>query len=153
MRLVDVLSSDHVVPDLEASDRTSALERMAETLAVASQLPGDRILAALEQRERAGSTGIGRGVAIPHAKMGGLSQVVACFARAPAGVEFGAVDGGPVHLFLCLLAPEGKASVHLKALARASRVLQDADFRSRLMEAEAGQLFQIIEDRDRSLTT
>jgi len=153
MRLVDVLSADRVLPDLAAPDRSSALRRMAESLATGCGLPAERLASALEQREKAGSTGIGRGVAIPHAKVGGLQDVVACFARAPAGVDFGAVDGNPVHLFLCLLAPEGRASVHLKALARASRVLQDADFRGRLVEAEADQLFALIEARDRSLST
>lgn len=152
MRLVDVLTADRVVSDMEAADRTSALRRMAELLSGAAGLPGERITSALEQRERAGSTGVGRGVAIPHAKVGGLQNVVACFARAPAGVDFGAIDGNPVRLFLCLLAPEGRASVHLKALARASRVLQDPDFRSRLLEAEPGELFPLIVERDRSLS-
>jgi PTS system nitrogen regulatory IIA component len=157
MRLLDILTPDRVLADLEASDRDQALDRLVGLLVAGSGLdPSDRqrVLQSLIQRERVGSTGIGQGVAIPHAKVAGLTKVVAGFARSPGGVEFGALDGQAVHLFLVLVAPEGRASLHLKALARASRMLRDERFRAGLLELDtAPAIYESLAERDRSLTT
>ena len=83
------------------------------------------IFTTLLERERLGSTGVGRGVAIPHGKMAGLDGVVGLFARAQTPLDFEALDDQPVDLLFVLLAPEGSGADHLKALARIARVLRD----------------------------
>jgi PTS system nitrogen regulatory IIA component len=101
------------------------------------------------EREKLGSTGIGDGIAIPHGKMKGIEELVTSFGRSIKGVDFESIDNKPTHLFFLLVAPENSAGVHLKALARISRLLKDSGFRNRLMEASDRQdLFRIIAEED-----
>lgn len=154
MRIADILSRDRVIAELDARTRDEALERMVDVLVEHGPggLDGERVLALLLQRERAGSTGIGNGIAIPHCKVPGITEPVACFARSSAGVDFSSLDGRPAHLIMALFAPEGRASLHLKALARASRLFQDASFRQRLLEdGDADALWSAIVDKDGAL--
>jgi PTS system nitrogen regulatory IIA component len=107
------------------------------------------VVEVLLDREKLGSTGIGDGIAIPHGKIKDLGGVVASFGRSPEGVDFESLDQKPAHLFFLLVAPENSAGVHLKALARISRLLKHPSFRKRLMEAEnEEELFQIISEED-----
>jgi PTS system nitrogen regulatory IIA component len=88
-------------------------------------------------------------VAIPHGKLPTVGQVVAAFGRSVPGVDFESLDGKPTHLFFLLVAPEGSAGAHLKALARISRLLKDEGFRRRLMQAaDAHELYTIIREED-----
>ncbi len=154
MRISDILSPDRVIADLEAPDRDSALKSVVEVLVEHGPdgLDGDRVLSLLVERERAGSTGIGNAIAIPHTKVPGLERPLACFARSPAGVDFSSLDGQPAHLIMALFAPEGRASLHLKSLARASRLFQDADFRRRLIETDESEaLWKAILEHDNRL--
>ena len=80
----------------------------------------------MNERERLGSTAIGDGIAIPHGKLRGISRILGVFGRSPQGVDFDSLDGNPTHLFFLLVAPEDSASLHLKALARVSRLFKDA---------------------------
>lgn len=153
MRIVDILEEQRILPELAATSRDDALKELVECIgASVTELDRTRAVAHLLQRERAGSTGIGQGIAIPHAKVPGLTSVVAGFGRSQVGIEFASLDGKPAHLFLALLAPEGKAGLHLKALARASRMLQDAEFRSKLMRMDEREaLWTAIRTREESL--
>jgi PTS system nitrogen regulatory IIA component len=100
-------------------------------------------------REGLGSTGIGEGVAIPHGKIPGIDRLVAVFGRSPAGVQFASLDGKPARLFFLILAPENSAGMHLKALARISRLLKDPRFRERLLAAEGAEgLSQVLREAD-----
>jgi PTS system nitrogen regulatory IIA component len=123
---------------------------MAQGLAAQREsLNTDQVLQVLWERERISTTAIGEGVAIPHGKLAGIERVVGVFARSPQGVDFASLDGGPTHLFFVLLAPENAAADHLKALARISRLLKDAAFRSRLMEGQTREeIFQVIAEED-----
>jgi mannitol/fructose-specific phosphotransferase system IIA component (Ntr-type) len=156
MRIADILTRDRVVADLGPTTRDEALSEIVRVL-VAYGPPGldpGRVLSLLLQRERAGSTGIGNALAIPHCKVPGLDEPVACFARSAAGVDFSSLDGQPAHLIMALFAPEGRASLHLKALARASRLFQDAAFRDRLLGlADADGLWSAILAQDGALGT
>jgi nitrogen PTS system EIIA component len=137
MKLVDFMSEALIVPELESTTRDSVLEELVGHIAgVRTEIDRAVALRLLLERERLGSTGVGNGFAIPHAKLPHLPRVVGCFARSKVGVAFNSLDGRPAHLFLTLLAPEGGAGLHLKALARASRLFKDAEFRARLMEVE-----------------
>lgn len=110
--------------------------------------PGS-VVDALLERERLGTTGIGEGVAIPHGKMKNLGELALCFGRSLEGVDFQSMDNRPAHLFFLLLAPENSAGVHLKALAKISRMLKDKKFCQDLMAAETAEdMFQIIARED-----
>lgn len=154
MRIAEILARDRVIAELDATTRDAVLERVVETLVQHGPdgLDPERISSLLLQRERAGSTGIGNGIAIPHCKVPGLAEPLACFARSTAGVDFSSLDGRPAHLIMTLFAPEGRASLHLKALARASRLFQDAAFRQRLMDVhDADALWSAILEKDAAL--
>ncbi|NJK89823.1 MAG: PTS sugar transporter subunit IIA [Myxococcales bacterium] len=156
MRISDILAEERVMPHLVAESRDDALRQIVDHLVSHSsaELDREKILRLLVQRERAGSTGIGHSIAIPHAKVPGLEQPVGCFARAPDGVDFSSLDGQPAHLIMTLLAPEGRASQHLKALARASRLFQSAEFRQKLRQtAESRAIWETILEHDRTLAS
>src|SRR4029450_3327723 len=136
MKIEDILAQDLVLPDLAGRSKTDVLIELAT--AVARQHPEldrERLLQALEDRERLNSTALGDGVAIPHGKLSGIKRVFAAFARSKQGVDFHSLDGEPTHLFFLLVAPEDSGGGHLKALARISRLLKDESFRTRLMQA------------------
>jgi PTS system nitrogen regulatory IIA component len=95
------------------------------------------VLAALMEREEAGSTGVGRGVALPHARLPGLSRLRAVFVRLEHPVAFNAVDGQPVDLLFALFAPENANSEHLRALARVSRLFRNRELRRQLRQAKS----------------
>ena len=106
----------------------------------------------LLERERLGSTGIGEGVAIPHGKLKGIKSLIACLARSKQGVPFDAQDGNVVSLFFVLLAPEGSAGNHLKALARVARLMHNDTFRQQLLAArDAVEIFDIVAREDNQL--
>jgi len=155
MRIVDILSEDLVMPDVVGTDRDAVLgEVVRHVSSVRKDVDSAVALKILVDREKIGSTGIGHGFAIPHGKLPQVKGMVACFSRSRRGVEFCSLDGKPVHLFLTLLAPEGQAGVHLKALARASRLFKDNDFRQRLLgnAGDAHDLFTIIAAEDARLS-
>lgn len=154
MRIVDILSEDLIVPDLRATTKTGVIEEVcAHVSRVRPLVPFERAVTILLDRERLGSTGVGQGFAIPHGKLAELEGVIACFARSTRGVAFDSLDGNPAYLFFTLLAPQGAAGLHLKALARASRLFKEESFRNALIgEVDSTKLFQIIEAQDESLS-
>jgi PTS system nitrogen regulatory IIA component len=155
MMIVDILSEDLIIPNLRAKTRDDVLAELVERIVAKSRdVDGKHALTVLIERERIGSTGIGHGIAIPHAKLPNLQRAIACFARSREGVEFGSLDGRPAHLFLTLLAPERGAGLHLKALARASRLFKDADFREKLLESDDTRtLWSVIYEKDTQLSS
>lgn len=152
LRISEFLSEEMILPDLKASDKEGVLRELAHHLCAVA--PGmsdaeERVLRALLDRERLGSTGVGEGVAIPHAKVPGLVRLTAAFGRSVRGIPFDAIDQQPVTLVVALLVPENSAGVHLKALARISRLLKNPAFREGLQRA-GGQalLFRAFLDED-----
>jgi PTS system nitrogen regulatory IIA component len=150
MTITDILSADRVIPELKASTKEGVLEELAGLLAgPPTGTDQARLTSVLRERERLNSTAIGEGIAIPHGRLGGLRNVVAGFARSRQGVDFDSVDKQPTHLFFVLVAPDDAAAMHLKALARISRLLKDKDFRARLLATDGKEaLFQAIVDED-----
>ena len=150
MKITDILVGDAVILDVESDTKGGLLEEMAGALAAAvTGLERDRLLKVLTEREALQSTGIGEGVAIPHGKVAGLDGLVASFARSRSGIDFEAIDQQPTHLFFLLVVPEHSGGQHLKALARISRFLRDAEFRQRLLEAKDREsIFAAIEEED-----
>ncbi len=150
MRIQDIIPPEAVVDGLRAETKEGVLRELSE--AVCRRLPAlspDRLTAILMDREGLGSTGIGEGVAIPHGKIPGIDRLVAVFGRSPGGVQFASLDGKPARLFFLILAPENSAGMHLKALARISRLLKDQRFRGRLLAAEGAKgLSQVLQEED-----
>lgn len=153
MRVSDILSRELVVPKLAGITKTGVLRELAQHLAEHyPSIDAEQLVSVLLDRERLGTTAIGEGIAIPHGKLPGLEQVVAVFGLSPRGVDCGSLDGGPTKLFFLLVAPEDSAGVHLKALARVSRLLKDKGFRERLLQGgSVAALHQLICEEDSAL--
>ncbi len=150
MKLLDIVSPDAVVDDLHAATKEGVLRELSERIAQSvPKLSADSLTAILMERETLGSTGIGDGVAIPHGRVSGLDRLVAAFGRSRDGVQFQSLDGKPAYLFFVILAPEYSAGMHLKALARISRLLKDERFRRSLLDAaDAEELRSILRKED-----
>lgn len=150
MNITDILSRERVAPELQGTTKAEVLQELAVMLdADVSAVGADAIVDVLRERERLNSTAIGDGIAIPHGRVSNIESVVAGFARSAAGVDFDSVDRKPTHLFFVLLAPDDAAALHLKALARISRLLKDADFRDRLVALDTRDaLFDAIVAED-----
>jgi PTS system nitrogen regulatory IIA component len=150
MKITDILSPDMVLPELKGKTKPEILRELAAALAVkCPEINLDELTAVLSERERLGSTAIGDGIAIPHGKLRGVTKIVGAFGRHRGGVDFESLDGNPTQLFFVLVAPEDSASLHLKALARVSRLLKDGGFRDRLLAApDAADLYRLIKEED-----
>jgi nitrogen PTS system EIIA component len=152
VKLSDILVEAHVIAELEATDKPGVLQEIAGHLVRQRPELGldlTQVLAALIDRERTGSTGVGQGVAIPHARIPNLPQLYSVFARSKAGLAFDAIDQQPVSLFFLLLVPESAAGVHLKALSRIARLLKNDDFRRQLLDLpDAKALYRALVDED-----
>jgi PTS system nitrogen regulatory IIA component len=150
MKIGDILTESLVIPELRAGSKRDALDELTDALAeVHPEIDRKRLRQVLEDREQLGSTAIGGGIAIPHGKLPGLDHVLAVFGRCPAGVDFESVDGAPTRLFFLLVAPEDSSGMHLKALARISRLLKEQSVRDRLLSCgDRGDLFRIIREED-----
>jgi len=150
MKITDILSPDMVIADLKGTTKAEVLDELANALAAKyKEIKLADLIAVLAERERLGSTAIGDGIAIPHGKLRGVTKIIGAFGRHPQGVAFDSLDGGPSQLFFVLVAPEDSASLHLKALARVSRLLKEGSFRSRLLAAkDSAELYSLIKEED-----
>ena len=135
MLIEDLLDRRAVTPKVCASSKRQALSLVAETAARRFGLDAGEVLEALLAREQAGSTGVGSGVAVPHARLPGLDRMRGVFVRLETPVDFDSVDGQPVDLLFALLAPPDAGSEHLRALARVSRLLRQSQLREQLRQA------------------
>lgn len=123
--LTEILAGDAVEASLTAANKKALFQLLSATMSQRTGLAVKDIVAALNAREKLGSTGFGGGVAIPHGKVDGLTRVVGAFARLSQPIDFGAVDGLPVDLVFLLLSPPDAGADHLKALASVSRAFRD----------------------------
>lgn len=154
MRITDILTSEAMIaPCLSATNKADVIAELAHHLCKhAPEVEEQRLVEVLWERERLGSTAIGDGIAIPHGKLPGLRSVVGVFGRHATGVDFDSLDGNPTRLFFLLVAPDESVGQHLKALARVSRLLKDAEFRKRLVETEdASEILALIRSEDDKL--
>ena len=126
MKISDFLAPSDVQIDVRASDKTQLIRELAQRAGNAVGLGADAIVAALAQREALGSTGLGGGVAIPHARFAELKQPFGMLIRLRKGIGFDAIDGQPVDVIFALLLPAEKAGEQLNALANVARALRDA---------------------------
>jgi len=136
MQVKDIVAPEALSAGLNATSKKHLMQELAQRAAEIYGLDARRVFDALLERERLGPTGMGRGVAIPHARLEGLDRLVGVFARLQRPIDYDAADGEPVDLVFCLLAPEAAGADHLRALARISRALRDASVCAKLRAAD-----------------
>lgn len=128
MRMSEFVVRDAIIPELASGTKEGVIREMIESLAATGQFQSgdvEEVVRAIQRREALGSTGIGRGVAIPHTKHSCVDRLVGTIAISPQGVEFDSLDGEPVHVLVLLVSPLSTPTDHLKALENVSRALRD----------------------------
>jgi PTS system nitrogen regulatory IIA component len=139
MKILDVLKKEAININLTARDKKGVLDELVSPVASAAGATKDQLVKVLMERERLGSTGIGGGIGIPHGKLKNLESLLLGFGLSRQGVNFESMDGRPTHIFFLLLTPEDSAGIHLKLLARISRMLKNDDFKERLMQSQTSE--------------
>ncbi len=145
-----LLEGDLIIENLAATDKAGVIREFADLLASKGRVKdADELVRVVLERESHGSTGIGDGIAIPHAKSRSISDTVVVFGRSLRGVDFQALDGRPADLFFLLISPEDRPGEHLKTLARISRIMRNADLRARLRASrDRMEIRKLIYDED-----
>ncbi|MGA0845782.1 MAG: PTS sugar transporter subunit IIA [Luteolibacter sp.] len=138
MKLAKLLSADQIILDMKSEDHWSAIHELVDRLVEAGKLPmalREESLEALKAREEQVSTGIGSGVAIPHAFSETLEEVVAVFGRSKQGIDFEALDNAPVHFVILFIVPRKDYQLHLRTLAAIAKLFTNSEMRARFAEA------------------
>jgi len=149
MKILDVLKRETILSELKAQDKPGILEEMVNAVAQIAGVDSQDLVRVLMERERLGSTGIGGGIGIPHGKLKALDTLVLGFGLSRRGVDFESMDGNPTHIFFLLVTPENSTGLHLKLLARISKLLKQEPFKERLMNALSGdEIYAIIQEVD-----
>ncbi|MBF0499381.1 MAG: PTS sugar transporter subunit IIA [Candidatus Riflebacteria bacterium] len=150
MQLTEYFKENMIHLDFQAGDKDEALNKMVKILESAGNV--DDVVGmrtALIDREKLGTTGVGGGIAIPHARCAAAKELSVGFFRSKEGVNFQAIDNQPVHLVFLLLAPVASGGAYLKLLAKISRLLRSDEFRNSLLEAKTpGEVMEIIREND-----
>ncbi|MFO0880265.1 MAG: PTS sugar transporter subunit IIA [Gemmataceae bacterium] len=150
MRMSEFVVRDAMIPSLTATTKEAVIRGMVESLRDAGQFRGadtEDIIRAILKRELLGSTGIGRGVAIPHTKHSSVERLVGTLAVSHQGVAFDSLDGEPVHIFVLLISPQDRPGDHLRALENVSRSLRDDNFVRALRAATTREEISQLLDR------
>ena len=150
MKIMEFLNKKAISVNLKSTDKDDVIKELVDLLVKAGEVKNkEELVRALLARESLGSTGIGQGIGIPHAKSQNVKELVAAFGLSQKGVNFESLDGEPVHIFFLLLAPEESAGPHLKALARISRMLKDKYFRELLRKSkDEKEVLRVIQEED-----
>lgn len=145
MDIADLITPQCVIAAIRASDKAQLLRELSERAAKLLAIGSQTILDALRSREMLGSTGVGRGIALPHARVAGLEQFFGLFARLERAINFDAIDDRPIDLVFLLLIPEQAGDDHLAALACVSRRLRDREIADGLRAAKTGaELYDVL---------
>ena len=149
MKILDVLLKEAILSDLKADDKKGVLEELVTPVARIAGINHDYLVKVLMERERLGSTGIGEGIGIPHGKVKDLESLVLGFGLSRKGVDFDSMDGQPAYIFFLLLTPENSTGLHLKLLARISRILKNDQFKQKLLGAtNRDEIYSIIKEEE-----
>ena len=153
MMIGDMLDRAAISLRVTASDKRKALAVTAEIAARSFDMDAGDILDTLLEREAVGSTGVGHGVAVPHARLTGLDRMRAVFVRLEHPVEFASIDDQPVDLMFALFAPPNAGAEHLRALARVSRLLRQGNLREQLRQARTADALHALLVQDANVKT
>ena len=149
MKILEVMPEEAILDDLKSQNKKSVLEELVVPLVGITGMSQENLARVLMERERLGSTGIGGGIGIPHGKIKGLETLVLGFGLSRKGIDFESIDGQLTHIFFVLITPEDSTGLHLKLLARISRILKNDHFKDRLLNAaDRQEIFEIIKDED-----
>lgn len=149
MKIVDALKKEAILVDLKATDKKGVLEELVTPVATVAGVDQEDMVRVLMDRERLGSTGIGDGIGIPHGKLKGLASLAMGFGISRKGIDFESMDNRPTHIFFLLITPENSTGLHLKLLARISRILKSESFKEQLLNAaDAEETYAIIQEAD-----
>src|ERR1700738_2058167 len=149
MTLGSLLSVDQIVPEMKSTERWAAIVELIDLLVekgAVRKADRESVLAALRQREETMSTGIGFGIAIPHASSNCVSDVVAAFGRSSTGIEFDSLDNSPVRFIVLFVVPKDQFQVHLRTLAAIAKFLNDKAVREQLAKADSSDEILAIFD-------
>jgi mannitol/fructose-specific phosphotransferase system IIA component (Ntr-type) len=142
MSLANLLSAEQIIPEMKATERWPAIVELIDLLTGLGRIKAadrESILASLKQREETMSTGIGFGIAIPHASSDRIDDVVASFGRSSSGIEFDALDNAPVKFVVLFIVPKNQFQTHLRTLAAIAKFLNDRSVRERLASAQSAE--------------
>lgn len=156
MKLGELVDPGAIIPEFEGTDRNTVIRELVQVLATAGQIDEsavDRIAKSIIARERSrGTTGFGKGVAVPHAKVEGQGQVVAAVGRSSRGIDFSSLDGEPVFGVFLIVSPADAAEQHLQAMDLVFRVLQQEKFRKFLRQTDnAPAIHELLVEADQNL--
>ncbi|CAG9621753.1 PTS fructose transporter subunit IIABC [Sutcliffiella rhizosphaerae] len=153
MKITDLLTIDTVILELKANSKRDVIKELIESLHQAGRLSDKhKYEEAILAREAQSTTGIGEGIAIPHAKTNAVKTPAIAFGMSKQGIDYESLDGQPSHLFFMIAASEGANNAHLETLSRLSSMLMDSDFRTKLMEAASKEeVIQIINSKENEL--
>lgn len=153
MRMSDFVVREAITPELAATTKEGVIREMVENMRAAGSIKAadaEDVVRAILKRELLGSTGIGRGVAIPHTKHASVERLTGTVALSPRGVAFDSLDGEPVHVFVLLISPQDRPGDHLRALENVSRSLRDDGFVRALRQAHTREdVLKLLEAVDR----
>jgi nitrogen PTS system EIIA component len=152
MKLSEFIITDSIVPELSATDRDGAIRELVSSLAAAGALPEsavDEVVASLIKREQNGSTGFGKGVAVPHVKHAQVKKMAGTIGRTDLGIDFAALDHQPVYTVFLLLSPENQPQQHLSAMNIIFSNLQKDMFRRFLRQSGTKEsIIELLEEAD-----
>ncbi|MDD5614072.1 MAG: PTS sugar transporter subunit IIA [Candidatus Omnitrophica bacterium] len=150
MKVSELLKKNLIKLEIEAVDKQGVIKEMVDIMRDCAQIEnGDVFLNDVYAREKLGSTGIGDGIALPHARSKGIKQLILVFGRSTEGVEFDALDGNPVHLVFLIGTPKEDVGNYLKTLAQLSRLLKKEHFRKRILAADSEEeIFEIFKEAE-----
>ena len=149
MKILEVLDKEAILVELKSDDKKGVLEELVRPAARIAGVKHEEIMRVLLERERLGSTGIGGGIGIPHGKLKSLKSLVLGFGLSRKGVDFESMDGKPTHIFFLLVTPENSTGLHLKLLARISKILKNDLFKEKLLGATGSEeILSIIKEED-----
>ena len=151
MTLANLLSESQIIPEMAAKERCQAIQELVDCLVASGKVDRadeEAILESIRQREETMSTGIGFGIAIPHASSSKVGEVVAAFGRSSVGIQFDALDGEPVFFIVLFVVPKDQFQTHLRTLAAIAKFLNDKTVREELTKAEnVSTILQVFENR------
>ena len=140
MKLADFLEEATVVPELNSDSKEDVINELSENISKThTNINHEKLVEVLLEREKLCSTAVDFGVAVPHAKLSGINDIIIGFGRSLEGIGFESLDNKPTHFFITLIAPEEAVGAHIQLLARISKIFKEPEFRSRLMKYETGE--------------
>lgn len=154
MKLCDFIVADAVIPELQSENRNDIIRELVDALVYTGHIPADKsdeIVSQLIEREKQGSTGIGKGIAVPHIKHPTVKEIVGTIGRSKKGIDFSALDNAPVYSVLLLVSPPNNPDRHLEAMESVFTHLQKDMFRKFLRQAESREsIMELLEEADAS---